>query len=45
VLKLKHPPVTDILPLDRKRMFLGYVSFLIFVISFSPSQLILNAIG
>jgi hypothetical protein len=45
VVKLKHPPVIDELPLDRKRMFLGYVSFFIFVISFSPSPLILNAIG
>ena len=45
VVKLKHPPVNDVLPLDRKRMFLGYISFFIFVISFSPSPLILNAIG
>jgi membrane-associated protease RseP (regulator of RpoE activity) len=45
VVKLKHPPVPDVLPLDRKRMFLGYLSFVIFVISFSPAPLILNAIG
>jgi membrane-associated protease RseP (regulator of RpoE activity) len=45
VVKLKHPPVPDVLPLDRKRMLLGYLSFVIFVISFSPAPLILNAIG
>lgn len=42
VVKLKHPPVADVLPLDKKRMFLGYLSFFIFVISFSPSPLILK---
>jgi membrane-associated protease RseP (regulator of RpoE activity) len=42
VVKLKHPPVADVLPLDKKRLFLGYVSFFIFVISFSPSPLILK---
>lgn len=41
VVKLKHPPVPDVLPLDRKRMFLGYISFIIFVISFSPTPLVL----
>lgn len=45
VVKLKHPPVPDLLPLDKKRMFLGYISFFIFVISFSPAPLILNGIG
>jgi len=42
VVKLKHPPVADVLPLDKKRIFLGYVSFFIFVISFAPSPLILK---
>lgn len=45
IVKLKHPPVPDVLPLDNKRMFLGYLSFFIFVISFSPAPLILNGIG
>ena len=45
VVKLKHPPVPDVLPLDRKRMLLGYISFFIFVISFSPAPLIINAVG
>lgn len=43
VVKLKHPPVPDVLPLDRKRMFLGYLSFFIFAISFSPTPLVLNS--
>lgn len=42
VIKLKHPPVADVLPLDNKRKFLGYVSFFIFVISFSPTPLLLS---
>lgn len=45
IVKLKHPPVNDDLPLDNKRMFLGYVSFFIFVISFSPAPIILKGIG
>ena len=45
VIKLKHPPVPDVMQLDRKRMILGYISFFIFVISFSPAPLILNGIG
>jgi membrane-associated protease RseP (regulator of RpoE activity) len=44
VVKLKHPPVADNLPLDSKRMFLGYVSFFIFVISFSPTPLLINGL-
>jgi membrane-associated protease RseP (regulator of RpoE activity) len=42
--KLKHPPVPDTLPLDRKRIVLGYISFFIFIISFSPTPLLLNII-
>jgi len=45
IVKLKHPPVPDVLPLDKKRMALGYLSFFIFVISFSPAPLMLNVIG
>ncbi len=43
--KLKHPPVPDVIPLDKKRMVLGYISFFIFVISFSPAPLMLNIVG
>lgn len=42
--KLKHPPVPDTLPLDSKRIILGYISFFIFIISFSPTPLLLNII-
>jgi len=41
VVKIKHPPVADNLPLDGNRMFLGYLSLFIFVISFSPTPLLL----
>lgn len=41
IIKLKHPPVADNLPLDKKRMYLGYLSFFIFIISFSPAPIML----
>ena len=41
VVKIKHPPVADNLPLDGNRMFLGYLSLFIFVISFSTTPLLL----
>ncbi len=41
IIKLKHPPVADVFPLDKKRMFLGYLSFFIFIISFSPAPIML----
>lgn len=44
IVKLKHPPIADNLPLDRKRIFLGYLSFFIFVISFSPTPLVPSAL-
>jgi len=37
VIKLKHPPIPDETPLDKRRMILGYISFVIFIISFSPT--------
>ena len=39
IIKLKHPPVPDPVPLDRTRMIIGYISFVIFIISFSPSPI------
>ncbi len=42
VIKLKHPPVPDNLELDAKRRILGYISFFIFIISFSPSPFVLT---
>jgi membrane-associated protease RseP (regulator of RpoE activity) len=45
VIKLKHPPISDDEPLDSKRMILGYVSFLILLLSFSPNPIIVSALG
>lgn len=42
VIKLKHPPVRNFTELDKSRMILGYISYIIFVISFSPAPLMLN---
>jgi membrane-associated protease RseP (regulator of RpoE activity) len=43
-IKLKHPPVPDYKPLGRSRMILGYISFIIFVISFSPTPFIITGL-
>jgi membrane-associated protease RseP (regulator of RpoE activity) len=40
VIKLKHPVVPDERELDSKRKFLGYLSFFILIISFSPTPFI-----
>lgn len=45
IIKLKHPPVMDPTPLDRKRMVIGYISFVIFILSFSPAPIVLNLIS
>jgi len=42
IIKLKHPPVPDPVPLSKGRMLLGYLSFFIFVISFSPAPIMLT---
>jgi membrane-associated protease RseP (regulator of RpoE activity) len=42
VIRLKHPPILDPVPLDAGRMKLGYLSFLIFIISFMPAPIILS---
>lgn len=42
VIRLKHPPVPDNNELDAKRKFIGYFSFFIFIISFSPTPLMLT---
>lgn len=41
IIKLKHPPVVDDSPLDKKRILLGYLSFFIFIISFAPAPIML----
>jgi membrane-associated protease RseP (regulator of RpoE activity) len=42
VIKLKHPPVPDPVPLNKGRMIVGYIALLIFIISFSPAPIGLN---
>ncbi|MBK6914347.1 MAG: site-2 protease family protein [Ignavibacteriales bacterium] len=42
VIKLKHPPVMDNEPIDVKRKILGFISFIIFIISFSPNPIVLS---
>lgn len=42
IIKLKHPPVLDATQLDTGRMMLGYLSFFIFIISFSPMPIMLT---
>lgn len=42
IIKLKHPPIPDPVELDNGRMKLGYLSFLIFIISFSPTPIVLS---
>jgi membrane-associated protease RseP (regulator of RpoE activity) len=45
VIRLKHPPIADDEPLDSKRMILGYVSFIILLLSFSPNPIIISTLG
>jgi len=42
VIKLKHPPVLDATAIDVKRKLVGYFSFFIFIISFSPIPIMLT---
>ncbi len=42
VIKLRHPLVPDYTELDGKRKILGYISFLILIISFSPSPFMIT---
>lgn len=45
VIRLKHPPIADDSPLDSKRMILGYFSFVILLLSFSPNPIIIASVG
>lgn len=42
IIKLKHPPVPDHTPLNKGRMILGYFSFFILIVSFSPTPFIIT---
>ncbi|HUI28778.1 MAG TPA: site-2 protease family protein [Candidatus Acidoferrales bacterium] len=37
LIKLDHPPVADTSPLDTKRKIIGWLTILIFIVSFSPN--------
>jgi membrane-associated protease RseP (regulator of RpoE activity) len=41
IIKLKHPPIPDPVPLDTGRMYVGYLSLFILIISFSPAPIVL----
>ena len=45
IIKIEHPPINDDTKLDNNRMLLGYFSFFILIISFSPTPFILNIPG
>ncbi len=42
LVKLRHPAVTDNTPLDFRRKLIGGLAFIIFIISFTPSPLVLQ---
>ena len=42
IIKLKHPPVPDTNDIGRARKVIGYLSFFILVISFSPTPIMLT---
>jgi membrane-associated protease RseP (regulator of RpoE activity) len=42
VIRFSHPAVPDTTPLDTKRMVIGVVAFIIFVLSFTPSPVVLQ---
>lgn len=42
VIKLKHPPISGNDELDVKRKFLGYLSYVILIISFSPTPFMIS---
>jgi membrane-associated protease RseP (regulator of RpoE activity) len=42
IIKIKHPPIPDNMELNPLRRFFGYLSFFIFIISFSPTPFIIT---
>lgn len=45
VIRLKHPPINDDEPLSTGRLALGYLSYVIFLISFAPSPILITQAG
>ncbi len=42
IIKIKHPPVAHFEKLEAKRMFIGYLTIAIFILSFSPTPFIIS---
>lgn len=42
VIRFRHPPVPDERPIGRARMLIGAVAFVIFILSFTPSPVMIN---
>ncbi|OGU77754.1 MAG: peptidase [Ignavibacteria bacterium RBG_16_34_14] len=45
IIKIEHPPIKDDTELDFKRQLIGYFSFFILIISFSPNPFLLTIPG
>jgi membrane-associated protease RseP (regulator of RpoE activity) len=45
IIKIEHPPIPDDTELDFKRKLLGYFSFFILIISFSPTPFLITIPG
>jgi membrane-associated protease RseP (regulator of RpoE activity) len=45
IIRLKHPPVPDTTELDSRRKLIGYIAYFIFIISFSPTPIMLTLPG
>jgi membrane-associated protease RseP (regulator of RpoE activity) len=45
IIKIEHPPIQDDSELDFKRQLIGYFSFFILIISFSPNPFLLTIPG
>jgi membrane-associated protease RseP (regulator of RpoE activity) len=42
LIKLKHPPVPDQRPLDQVRMRMGWIAYIMLILSFSPAPIVLQ---
>lgn len=42
VIRFKHPPAYDTTPLDRKRVIIGILTILIFILCFTPAPLVIE---
>ncbi|HPN37860.1 MAG TPA: site-2 protease family protein [Melioribacteraceae bacterium] len=42
IIKMKHPEVNDFKELDKKRIWVGYLSYIIFILSFTPNPFMIT---